>query len=136
MGFLARFPRRLGATARPIGTKWNRPLTLARPSRWLATEAASEDALKAERISEDVDVCIVGAGPAGLSAAIKIRQLSLAAGNDVRVFVVEKGSEVGTRFDSCCPRASFLTLTHLLLSDYPNRLSYSLWSSLGTPSLE
>ena len=80
-------------TARPQVATWmTRPLPMAR--RWLATEA-TEDPLKAERISEDVDVCIVGAGPAGLSAAIKIRQMSLAAGKDVRVFVVEKGSEVG-----------------------------------------
>ncbi|KAJ3074539.1 hypothetical protein HDU98_011041 [Podochytrium sp. JEL0797] len=51
--------------------------------------------LSGERFAEDVDVCIVGAGPAGLSAAIRIRQLSAAQGKDVRVFVVEKAAEVG-----------------------------------------
>jgi electron-transferring-flavoprotein dehydrogenase len=56
-----------------------------------------DEPLKSERISEEVDVCIVGAGPAGLSAAIRIRQMSLKEGKDVRVFVVEKGSEVGNQ---------------------------------------
>jgi hypothetical protein len=60
------------------------------------TDPKLSEILNAERVSEEVDVCIVGAGPAGLSAAIKIRQLSLKEGKDIRVFVVEKGSEVGT----------------------------------------
>jgi len=41
------------------------------------------------------DVVIVGAGPAGLSAAIRLRQLAIAAGRELTVCVVEKGSEVG-----------------------------------------
>jgi len=41
------------------------------------------------------DVVIIGAGPSGLSAAVRLRQLSLAAGKDISVCVLEKGSEVG-----------------------------------------
>ena len=41
------------------------------------------------------DVVIVGAGPAGLSAAIRLKQKAEAAGGDINVVVVEKGSEVG-----------------------------------------
>ncbi|KAI9352763.1 hypothetical protein BDR26DRAFT_815296, partial [Obelidium mucronatum] len=66
----------------------------ARPLRSTAA-AAAHALLNGERFAEAVDVCIVGAGPAGLSAAIRIRQLAAAAGSDVRVFVVEKGAEVG-----------------------------------------
>src|ERR1700689_1859509 len=41
------------------------------------------------------DVVIVGAGPAGLAAAIRLKQLAAQASRDVSVCVVEKGSEVG-----------------------------------------
>ena len=53
-----------------------------------------------EREADEVDVCIVGAGPAGLSAAIRLKQLEQEKGNGrgLRVVVLEKGPEVGMSF--------------------------------------
>jgi len=41
------------------------------------------------------DVVIVGAGPAGLAAAIRLKQLAAAAGQELSVCVLEKGAQVG-----------------------------------------
>lgn len=47
------------------------------------------------REAMEFDCVIVGAGPAGLAAAIRLKQLATAAGKDISVVVLEKGSEVG-----------------------------------------
>jgi electron-transferring-flavoprotein dehydrogenase len=48
-----------------------------------------------EREAMEFDVVIVGAGPSGLAAAIRLKQLAAAADHEVSVCVIEKGSEVG-----------------------------------------
>lgn len=55
---------------------------------------AEQDGL-GERESMDVDVVIVGAGPAGLAAAIRLKQIAGEKGEDISIVVLEKGSEVG-----------------------------------------
>jgi electron-transferring-flavoprotein dehydrogenase len=74
------------------------------------------------RESMDFDVVIVGAGPAGLAAAIRIKQLAVQRQQEVSVVVLEKGAEPGAHILSGAimdPRA----LTELL----PN------WQALGAP---
>jgi electron-transferring-flavoprotein dehydrogenase len=48
-----------------------------------------------ERDSLEVDVLFVGAGPASLAGAIRLRQLVKASGRELSVMVIEKGGEIG-----------------------------------------
>lgn len=48
-----------------------------------------------ERFADETDILIIGGGPAGMSAAIRAKQLAEKEGKEIRVCVVEKASQVG-----------------------------------------
>ncbi|XP_022901839.2 electron transfer flavoprotein-ubiquinone oxidoreductase, mitochondrial [Onthophagus taurus] len=51
--------------------------------------------IKFERFEDETDLLIIGGGPAGMSAAIRAKQLAEKEGKELRVCVVEKAAEVG-----------------------------------------
>lgn len=61
----------------------------------LANVLSQDDPRNQPRESDDTDLLIVGGGPAGLSAAIRFKQLCAEKGNDRRVVVLEKAADMG-----------------------------------------
>ena len=61
----------------------------------VTSSSLAEDVRVEPREALDYDVAIVGAGPAGLAAAIRLKQLCVSAEKELSVCVLEKGAQVG-----------------------------------------
>ncbi|KAL2008078.1 hypothetical protein VTN00DRAFT_8060 [Thermoascus crustaceus] len=97
--------------------------------RRFTDEDGNFDPRQLDRESDDVDVCIVGGGPAGLAAAIRLKQLANEAGNEeFRVILLEKAGELGAHILSgnvLEPTAINELLPDWLAEDNPNRFEHA-----------
>jgi heterodisulfide reductase subunit A-like polyferredoxin len=74
------------------------PLRTARPSLVanFSSAATQEEEELPARESMDYDVVIVGGGPAGLGAGIRLKQLAKAANKELSVCLIDKGAQIGS----------------------------------------
>nr|XP_055240739.1 electron transfer flavoprotein-ubiquinone oxidoreductase, mitochondrial isoform X2 [Gorilla gorilla gorilla] len=97
-------------------TRWSSTSTVPRITTHYTIYPRDKDkrweGVNMERFAEEADVVIVGAGPAGLSAAVRLKQLAAAHEKDIRVCLVEKAAQIGahTLSGACLDPGAFKEL--------------------------
>lgn len=104
-----------------LATAWKRYAAQA-CRRQSLLRLSSVSSMSTTREEMHYDVVTVGAGPAGLSAAIRLKQLAKEKGTDISVCVLEKGAEIGSHVLS-----GNVFEPHALNELIPN------WKELGAP---
>ncbi|CAK7219078.1 hypothetical protein SEUCBS140593_003767 [Sporothrix eucalyptigena] len=127
----SRRPRLAHSSFAPSSSTQTRFLSASRRRRMadVVEDENSFDPKSIERESDMVDVCIIGGGPAGLSAAIRLKQLATEAGNeDFRVLLLEKAGELGAHTMSGAviqPDAINDLIPNWLDEDNPDRFEFA-----------
>lgn len=86
-----------------------------------------------ERVADETDVLIVGGGPAGMSAAIRVKQLAAKSGKELKVTLVEKAPDIGVHCSILLKYSVKIFYSRLIINF---RCTYTFWGMCGSKSIK